>query len=409
LPVYRPYVVPGTPARDVDAKRVDVAAEGARGAFTVAGEGDAVEVVRDLALGRIGTGPDQRDFAARFAQVASALRAKAVEDTACYRFTPLSSAAEVGGDPAGPAVPPEEFHAHCVRMQRDWPEGGTVLSTHDTKRSADVRAALAVLSECPQRWRVALRTARERSAALPDDGHRPPDAHAEWTAWQTAYGLGVPDAERLTEAVTKSAREAGLHTTWTEPDADYEAALGRFVAGAVCGAPWAVMDDLAAELAPHVRATSLGMTLVQLLMPGVPEVYWGGERRRASLVDPDNRRVPVVVGDDGADEHKLRLTAAALRLRRERPEWFLTGSSYEPLRARGRAAGHCLAFVRTGEVVAVATRLSLRLAKGGGWGDTSLGLPPGVWRDELSERSFEGTVPLTDLMSASPVALMRQA
>ncbi|THA23879.1 malto-oligosyltrehalose synthase [Streptomyces sp. RKND-216] len=417
LPVYRPYAVPGRPARAVDAEQLETAAEGARTAFTVPEEGDAVEVVRDLALGLLGGeegDADGRDFAARFAQVASALRAKAVEDTAFYRFTPLLSAAEVGGDPARPAVPPEEFHAYCARMQRAWPEGGTVLSTHDTKRSADVRAALLVLAECPQRWRAALEAAREKAAALPDDGHRPPDAHSEWAAWQTAYGLGAPDAERLTAALRKSAREAGVRTSWTEPDEDYEAALVRFVEGAVCGAPWAVMGELTAELAPHVRATSLGMALVQLMMPGIPEVYWGGERWSPTLVDPDNRRIPAVLGDgeDGGadDDPKVRVTRAALRVRREHPEWFLAGSTYEPLRARGEAAAHCLAFARSGAVVAVATRLSLRLALSGGWSDTTLALPPGVWRDTLrGDDTFEGTVALADLLATGPVALLRRA
>jgi (1->4)-alpha-D-glucan 1-alpha-D-glucosylmutase len=142
----------------------------------------------------------------------------------------------------------------------------------------------------------------------------------------------------------------------------------------------------------------------------VPEVYWGGERWVPALVDPDNRRVPSVLGDDGADAPELRLTAAALRLRRERPEWFLAGASYEPLRARGEAAGHCLAFARSGAVVAVATRLSLRLALAGGWRDTSLRLPPGVWRDAVSGgAAFEGEVALASLLATAPVALLRRA
>lgn len=410
LPFYRPYVRrPGAPVRAREAALVEEAADDARQAFTVAQEAEAVQVVAGLALGRLGDGAPQRDFAARFGQVASALRAKAVEDTAFYRYAPLLSAAEVGGDPGRPAVPPEEFHAYCARLQRDWPAGGTVLSTHDTKRSADVRAALAVLAECPQQWRAALHTAREKAAALPDDGHRPPDAHSEWVAWQTAYGLGAPEVERLTAAVTKSVREAALRTTWTEPDGDYEAALERFVSGAVCGAPWSAMAGLVEELQPYVRATRLGMTLLHLTMPGVPEVYWGEERGRPLLVDPDNRGVPEVLGaSDGEDGGLgLRVARTALRLRRAHPEWFLEGSSYEPLRARGPAATHCLAFSRSAAVVTVATRLSLRLAEAGGWRYSTLPLPAGgAWRDVLSGRTFEGVVALEDLLATSPVALL---
>ncbi|MCF6526238.1 malto-oligosyltrehalose synthase [Streptomyces sp. JJ36] len=447
LPVYRPYVTAGVPAREPDATLLAEAAEGARAEFAVPAEAEAVEVVRDLALGRLGDGPDQRDFAARFGQVSSALRAKAVEDTAFYRYVPLLSAGEVGGDPGRPAVPAEEFHAWCARLQRDWPETGTVLSTHDTKRSADVRAALSVLAECPERWAEELARVRAQTAALPDDGHRPPDAVAEWTAWQTAFGLGAPDPERLSGAVLKAVREAGLHTTWTEPDEDYETALERFVTGAVCGPPWETMALLRAELAPHLEATALGMALVHLTMPGVPELYWGTERHRATLVDPDNRGRPPLLGvdADGADggagaaaasgggsrgtagafpgtgdgpagtagdepgepaEAKLRLTLAALRLRRARPEWFGAAGSYAPLRARGPAARHCLAFVRSGAVAVVATRLSLRLARAGGWRDTTLTLPPGRWRDLLGGREAAGTGRLVELLADGPVALL---
>ncbi|MFR9673197.1 malto-oligosyltrehalose synthase [Streptomyces sp. TR06-5] len=411
LEVYRPYVRPGAPVRAPDEKLLEEAASGARTAFRVAREADAVQVVRDLALGRRGDGTAQRDFAARFAQVASALRAKSVEDTAFYRYAPLLSAAEVGGDPGRPAVSGEEFHAFCARAQRDWPLGGTVLSTHDTKRSADVRAALAVLTECPQWWRAALDEAAERTAALPDNGHRAPDAHSAWVAWQTAYGMGVPECDRLTAALLKAAREAGLRTTWADPDADYEAALERFVAGAVCGPPWAALSTLVAELEPHVRATSAGAALLQLTMPGVPEVYWGTERWRTSLVDPDNRRVPDVLGlsdQDTDPDPKLRVTAAALRLRREHPEWFGRGSSYVPLRARGPAAEHCVAFARSGAAVTVVTRLSLRLLRSGGWRGTTLRLPPGRWRDALSGGVAEGTTAVADLLRERPVALLTQ-
>ncbi len=412
LPVYRPYVRCDAPARKEDVALLQAAADGARTAFSVAQEGEAVAVMRDLALGRLGDGHAQRGVAAHFAQLASALRAKAVEDTAFYRYAPLLSATEVGGDPARPAVPPQEFHAYCTRIQRDWPQTQVVLSTHDTKRSADVRAALAVLSECPHRWSEALGAAREAAAQLPDDGHRAPEPHVEWVAWQTAYGLGEPDAERLTAAVVKAVREAGLHTTWTEPDPDYEAALCRFVQGAVCGPPWAAMEKLVDELRPHVRATTLAAVLVQLTMPGVPELYWGGERRAASLVDPDNRRIPALLGagreeeDEPAQEDKLRLTRAALRLRRAHPRWFGDEASYEPLHASGPAAGHCLAFVRSGAVATVVTRLSLRLAESGGWVDTELRLPDGRWRDVLSGRSVAGRCPVSSLLADEPVALL---
>ncbi|MFI2073117.1 malto-oligosyltrehalose synthase [Streptomyces triculaminicus] len=402
LPVYRPYAVPGLPVAPVDAALLDEAAQGARTAFAVPEEARAVEVVRDAALGRLGEDPDRRDFCARFAQTASALRAKSVEDTAFYRYAPLLSATEVGGAPDRPAVTPEEFHAHCARLQRDWPTTGTVLSTHDTKRSADARARIAALSEYPGRWAALMDLLRARGAA--------PDPHVAWVAWQNAFGLGDADAGRLVPAVLKSVREAALLTTWTEPDAAYEAAVAAFVAAGPGGpGAAAALAPLERETAPTVRANTLGAALLHLTMPGVPDVYMGTEGVYRALVDPDNRRVPRFPPGpaDGLGGEKRRLTRTALRLRREHPEWFGARATYEPLGAAGLAAEHCVAFGRSGQVVAVATRLPRRLAAAGGWRGTVLELPDGgAWRESLTGGVWQGRVEMAELLEAMPVALL---
>ncbi|GAA0480567.1 malto-oligosyltrehalose synthase [Streptomyces sp. NPDC046215] len=403
LPVYRPYAVPGRPVAPVDAGLLDEAAQGARAAFSVPEEAHVVEAVRDAALGRLGDGPDHRDFCARFAQTASALRAKSVEDTAFYRYAPLLSATEVGGTPDRPSVSPAEFHAYCSRLQRDWPGSGTVLSTHDTKRSADVRARIAALTEAPERWAELMERLTARVPA--------PDAHVAWVAWQTAFGLGTtapPEAGRLGPAVLKSVREAALRTTWTEPDTGYEEAVAAFVAAGPCGPDHGALTPLAEDLAPSVRANTLGAALLHLTMPGVPDLYMGTERAYAALVDPDNRRVPDLSGDEGAglSAEKLRLTRAALRLRREHPGWFGPGGSYEPLGAEGPAAAHCTAFARSGETVTAVTRLPRRLAAAGGWRETVLPLPAGSWREVLTGRVREGRVALAELLESCPVALL---
>ncbi|MEX1658816.1 malto-oligosyltrehalose synthase [Streptomyces pseudovenezuelae] len=395
MEVYRPY-------GSSDAARVvtEEAAAEARLAFVVPEEAGAVDVVRDLVLGRAGDGPDQVEFRTRFAQTASALRAKSVEDTAFYRYVPLLSATEVGGNPGSPAVAPEEFHAYCTRVQRDWPLTGTVVSTHDTKRSADVRAALAVLTECPGWWADTL-------AEVTRTGEGVPDAQLAWAAWQTVFGLGPAAPERVREALLKHVREAGLYTSWTEQEPAYEEAVTEFVTAGPCGAQGEQVAALRTRLDPHIRANELGAALVQLTMPGVPDVYQGTESRYLALVDPDNRRPVRFPPEDSGD--KGALTAAALRLRRRRPDVFGDAATYTPLAAEGPSAAHCVAFARSGEVITAVTRLSLRLAEAGGWGETVLPLPPGVWRDVLvPEREFSGHARVAELLGESPVALLER-
>ncbi|WP_329377963.1 malto-oligosyltrehalose synthase [Streptomyces sp. NBC_01351] len=375
-PVYRPY--PGEP---------EPAPEARERAAAVVGAG-AVDGVRELLL---------RDpaFAARFAQTSAALRAKSLEDRAFYRYAPLLSATEVGGDPGRPAVPVAEFHAYCAALERDWPRSGTVLSTHDTKRSADVRARISVLSQAPD-------------AMGPLGGG--PDAQLAWVARQTAVGLGpvAGAAPRLAGALLKAVREAALHTSWTERDQAYEAGVAGYAPDGV---------DLPPELAEAARANLLGMTLLHLAMPGVPEVYQGAETEYRALVDPDNRspavfprealaRLDAGAAAEGPAEEKLALTAALLRLRRDRPELF---TGYRPLEARGPAAEHCLAFARSDRLVVVATRLSHRLAGAGGWRGTVLALPAGRWSpavDGAGPPPYAGEAALAELLAARPVALL---
>ncbi|MDH6625575.1 (1-_4)-alpha-D-glucan 1-alpha-D-glucosylmutase [Streptomyces sp. LBL] len=395
LEVYRPYS-PGDASRVV----TEEAATEARLAFAVPEEAGAVDVVRDLVLGRYGDGPAHVEFRTRFAQTASALRAKSVEDTAFYRYVPLLSATEVGGNPGSPAVSPEDFHVYSARVQRDWPVSGTVASTHDTKRSADVRAALAVLTECPQRWADVLAEVTRTGAGVPD-------AQLAWAAWQTVFGLGRTEVGRVREALLKHVREAGLYTSWTEQEAPYEEAVEAFVAAGPCGVPGEHVAALRSTLEPHIRANVLGTALVQLSMPGVPDVYQGTEGEYRALVDPDNRRPVRFPPEDPGD--KGAVTRAALRLRARRPAAFGDAATYTPLAAEGPAAGHCMAFVRSGEALTAVTRLSLRLAEAGGWRDTLLPLPPGRWADTLDPgREFAGHPRVAELFDRLPVALLER-
>jgi (1->4)-alpha-D-glucan 1-alpha-D-glucosylmutase len=406
LPVYRPY-----PGSERAAPMLAEAATGARRAFAVPGEAGAVDVIRDLALRRLGEGGDHDDFATRFAQVTSALHAKAEEDTAFYRYVPLLSLNEVGGSPGDPGIGPEGFHAFCAERLREWPDAGSVLSTHDTKRSAEVRARLAVLTELPDIWRGLLAEVAERAPS-------PTDRHMAYAAWQTALGLGELDPARLVPAVLKAVREAGLRTSWTEPDEDYERGVEAFVTAGPCGPPGEALVRLGRQIDAPARANSLGAALLHLTMPGVPDLYQGTEGAYAALVDPDNRTPPRLLPEvlaelvagrppHGLDEEKRLLTATALRLRREHPEWFGATGSYRPLHAVGPAAEHCVAFSRAGRVITAVTRLSCRLEQSGGWRQTRLDLPPGSWREVLTGRQVAEKAVLAELFDAWPVALLR--
>ena len=351
------------------------------------------------------------ELAVRFQQYTGAVMAKGVEDTAFYRWTRFTARNEVGSDPSVFGVTPDDFHDACEQRQRDWPRSMTTLSTHDTKRSEDVRARLAVLAEVPGDWTEVVRR-WVRFAPLPE----PALAHL---VWQAAVGAWPISRERLRAYAVKAAREAATGTSWLHPDANFEARLGELV-DKIYDDPALHREvaDFAASITPPGWSNSLGQKLVQLTMPGVPDVYQGTELWDFSLVDPDNRR-PVDFAarrallarvDDGwlppVDETgaaKLLVTSRVLRLRRQRPELF---TSYRPAFAEGRVGEHALAFDRGG-VVAVATRLPVGLSRHGGWGDTTLSLDGHSWTEVFTNTSYGGSrLSVAEVLRTYPVALL---
>jgi len=350
-------------------------------------------------------------LAARFQQTSGMVMAKGVEDTAFYRYTALTSLTEVGGDPAETDISVAEFHHRQARRQTEWPSSMTTLSTHDTKRSEDVRARIDALTEVADRWAehaVALHTA---------NGF--PDRALEQLVWQAAVGAWPIQRERLHAYVEKAAREAGDSTTWTAPDEAFEAALHASVDGLYDSRRAnAALVDAVADVEAAGWSNSLVAKAIQLTVPGVPDVYQGSELWDRSLVDPDNRR-PVdyaerrallarlddgwlpSVGADGAA--KLLVTTRLLRLRRNHPERF---TEYVGLTASGPAADHVVAFSRGG-VLTIATRLSIGLAASGGWKTTAVTLPEGRYVDVLSGREVDGgDVRLDALLGQYPVAVL---
>ena len=350
------------------------------------------------------------ELAQRFQQVSGAVMAKGVEDSAFYRWSRFAALNEVGGDPGRFGVSVSAFHEACSRRQQRWPDGMTTLSTHDTKRSEDVRARMAVLSEIPAEWSAAVR-GWLAAAPLPDPAY----GHL---LWQTLVGAWPIDRDRLVEYAVKAGREARVWTSWEDPDATAEAAVTAAIDRIYSDAELrASVDEFAARITGPGWSNALGQKLAQLTMPGVPDTYQGTELWDNSLVDPDNRRpvdyparrdllarldsgwLPPV---DASGAAKLLVTSRALRLRRDAPSLF---DSYRPLAARGPAAEHAIAFDRGGAIT-VATRLPVGLERAGGWRDTALTLPDGEWRDALTDTTWRAQVPLADLLTRYPVALL---
>jgi (1->4)-alpha-D-glucan 1-alpha-D-glucosylmutase len=365
--------------------------------------------VFDRLLARL-RNPDD-ELAARFQQFTGAVMAKGVEDTSFYRWTRFTARNEVGNDPAHFGVSPDEFHECSEQRRRGWPASMTALTTHDTKRSEDVRARLAVLAEVPGDWTEVVRR-WVRIAPLPDRAL----AHL---IWQAAVGSWPISRERLHAYAEKAAREAGTGTNWLAPDEVFETTLRELV-DKIYDDPALHREvaDFAESITPPGWSNALGQKVVQLTMPGVPDVYQGTELWDFSLVDPDNRR-PVDFAarrelltrlDDGwlppVDETgaaKLLVTSRTLRLRRRRPELF---DGYRPVFAEGRLGEHVLAFDRGG-VVTVATRLPVGLSRRGGWHDTTLSLDGHTWTEVFTNTVYGGDrLAVGDLLDTYPVALL---
>jgi (1->4)-alpha-D-glucan 1-alpha-D-glucosylmutase len=412
--VYRGYLPPTGPADATARAHVERAVKDAQTALPR--RAAEIALVGRLALAEGPTGAAAQEFVTRFQQTCGPVMAKGVEDTAFYRYLRLSALNEVGGDPGRFGTPVEEFHAACAEAQQDWPLSMTTLSTHDTKRSEDVRARLVLLSQCAREWgdtvtQWSAAAAAHRSAAGPDPV-------TEQLVWQTLLGAWPISADRAVAYVEKATREAKARTSWTDPVPEFDEAVASFVRGVLAdGALTGQIAAFAARLEPAWHATVLAQKAVQLTMPGVADVYQGTELPDLSLVDPDNRR-PVdyaarralLAQLDGGTEPavdasgaaKLHLVSRLLRLRREHPQHFLADATYQPLDAGARA----VAFCRNDAVVTVAPVRSLSVERSG-WGDDAVALPAGRWRDVLTGKEREGgPVQLSELLADFPVAAL---
>jgi (1->4)-alpha-D-glucan 1-alpha-D-glucosylmutase len=475
FPVYRTYVTAGSePVSPRDARYIDRAVDEAkrRNPATAA---QVFDFVRDVLLKRADYIPEQeRDeyirFVTRFQQTTSPVTAKGIEDTAFYVYNRLVSLNEVGGEPAHFGVSPDDLHGWLAERHRQWPSALSTTSTHDTKRSEDVRARISVLSEIPGAWRAALarwsRLNKRHHTTV--RAHAAPDRNEEYLLYQTLLGAwpleargtdpGEPFVERICEYMTKALREAKRHSSWLNPNAAWEEAVGRFVREVLHPVRSArFLEDfrpMATRVAHSGIWNSLTQTLIKIAAPGVPDFYQGTEVWNLSLVDPDNRRpvdfgrreellaqLPRLNTDSNAvrlepdaaspvddlvtarldGRIKLYVIATALRARRAEGDLYLRGD-YIPLAVTGPRAGHVFAFARQLEgraAVVIVPRLTATLLHDPAtapvgrrvWADTRVVLPDTIsaqsWRDTFTDHAMPGGhIDVAEALQRFPVALL---
>jgi (1->4)-alpha-D-glucan 1-alpha-D-glucosylmutase len=400
FPVYRTYIT-GEGASDEDRRVLEIAVEAARKRSRAA-DISVFEFVGEALLVNLpqGRSDDERQavaaFAMKFQQYTAPVMAKGMEDTGFYQYHRLTSLNEVGGDPRRFGVSLEQFHRANAERARRWPHAMLATSTHDSKRSEDVRMRIDVLTELSGEWRQHLaRWSRINRAKIRNiDGARCPSRNDEYLLYQTLLGawpLGALDdggraafRERIERYMLKAAREAKQHSSWINPNTAYEEGMEKFVSALLGPMPNRFLAEflpLQGRVARYGMLNSLSQTLLKLAAPGVPDIYQGNESWDFSLVDPDNRRpvdfelrrrmllelqaldgTPGLAGDllrnleDG--RVKLYLTWKALSLRRQHESLFRDGK-YIPLHAGGAQAERLCAFARKRQrqvVLAVAAR-----------------------------------------------------
>ncbi len=456
FPVYRTYIRPGAEQPgDADRQRILWAARAAKrrnpamspsffdfiASVLLLVDSDGLS---DEALAQ------RRQFVLKFQQVTGPVMAKGWEDTAFYRYYPLASLNEVGGDPTIPGTTIENFHRRISDQMAHWPHTMLATGTHDTKRGEDLRARLNVLAEIPEEWEAAIVRWRALNAGAKHelDGAAAPDANEEYLIYQTLVGtwpLGEPDEAarqqyvgRMVEYLDKAFREAKLHTSWLNPYDEYDQAVADFIRAILADFGSLFVRDLDAfvrTIAPAGFVNSLAQTLVKLCAPGVPDVWQGSEFWDFNLVDPDNRRpvdfesrrraltclakraqedlaqlVRELVAHWPDERIKMYVIWQALGLRRQQPALF--DGDYLAISADGPRKGQLCAFARVAAsqwaLVAVPrlalaawreTEPSTAAAEGRWptacwWRETLVELPPEAprrWRDVLSGEVLEAT------------------
>lgn len=455
FPVYRTYVS----ERGISAEDRRIVQRAINVARVNSGDAEVsiYDFLRDVLLGDMSRGGSHAqtilEFAMKFQQVTAPVTAKGVEDTAFYRYYRLLSVNEVGGDPGRIAFSSAAVHQENLERVKNWPHSMLATSTHDTKRSEDARARIAVLSELTEEWRHHLarwgRLNRGKRRQL-EKGYAP-TRNDEYLIYQTLLGIWSPHdsleslCQRMQAYLVKASREAKRMTSWLNPDEEYEGAIQEFVARLLeSGEQNTFLHNFipfAERVAFFGHLNSLAQTVLKHTSPGVPDTYQGTEAMTLALVDPDNRR-PVDFAANAAalrdvengaafanalasaheTKAKIWLTAKLLQIRGEMSDVFAHGD-YEPLHVSGALKDHILAFARTHErsrvIVVIAkwfarlTQGELRVPLGDVWVDTTVALPQkGIVnaRDVITQAPLEAitdhSLQLSALFERAPFAVI---
>jgi (1->4)-alpha-D-glucan 1-alpha-D-glucosylmutase len=460
FPVYRTYLAPGQPVSDEDRQIIERAIAAAK-RRNPAMEESIFNYLRDVLLFCFPASLDAKaraahtHFVLKFQQATGPIMAKGLEDTVFYIYNRLTALNEVGGEPQQFGLSVEAFHEHNLNRHRNWPATLLATSTHDTKRSEDVRARIVAISEIPELWRPSLQrwhTANRRWKRMINDLEAP-DANEEYLLYQTLLGTwpiradGEPEpaatqeyVERIQSYMAKALHEAKINTSWIQPNEEWDAAMHDFVAKILEATPrnkfLPIFLPLVKAIARLGAINSLTQALLKLTAPGVPDIYQGNEIWDYSLVDPDNRR-PVNYNrrremlaaltcatpdelmrawPDG--RIKMFLTQRLLRFRREHADLFQRGE-YLPLRASGMFAERCIGFARRLAdewIVMIVPRLSSRVGFppiGERWKDTAIEFPETLSLDKAHDLFTCGSLcledrrgKLADVLSILPFAVI---
>jgi len=460
FPVYRTYLAPGRPVNDQDRQVVERAVAAAK-RRNPAIEESVFNFLRDILLFRF---PENLDddaraahthFVLKFQQATGPIMAKGLEDTVFYIYNRLAALNEVGGEPQQFGIGLDAFHERNLDRQRNWPATLLATSTHDTKRSEDVRARMVAISELPQLWRRSMQRWRllNRKWKRTIDEAQAPDPNEEYLLYQTLLGTWpvnthsqaeqTASAEyvaRIQAYMAKALNEAKLNTSWIRPNEDWLGAMRDFVAKILeTSSKNKFLPNffpVVEEIARLGAINSLTQTLLRLTSPGVPDIYQGNEIWDFSLVDPDNRR-PVdyrhrremlaTIGKAKPEELlqnwpdgriKMFLTQRVLQFRREHADLFQCGN-YLPLRASGNLADCCISFGRQWHdewIVVIAPRVSSRIGfppVGERWKNTVVDFPESISLDHAHElltccelRHEGRRVSIADVVSILPFAVI---